>query len=311
MITAHRPTMEHLPKNRSSILELTFQKQDISNSKWSNAYKFPSRGYSIAFQDYGNKEVLGQAISIYRFTKFSLLQNEKIGFIDFKLGNGISFITEKYDPVGNTKNTAIGTHLNGFINCHIGIGFDFTHQSNSAIKAPNLGINTYSGMITLGYDLKKRVRFNSSIPKPEDAKMRDTPNWEVHFFAGIKQNLPNFKVSRTFGVMALQGLYKKQLSFKWDLYSEANRWFYSTTATQFTDALQFGGYVGLAANIYKTQIYFGVGAYAFNPVDAAGWIYNRIGGRYLINDNWNMMVGIKAHLGIADYLEMGVGYRFN
>ena len=48
---------------------------------------------------------------------------------------------------------------------------------------------------------------------------------------------------------------------------------------------------------------------ALNLINPAGWVYNRTGIRFLANDKWNFMIGIKAHVGIADYLEWGLGYR--
>jgi hypothetical protein len=328
-LMAHRNTMSHLIKGRDNSVEFSVSKQDFSDDKWSNTYHFPSRGFAVIFNDFGNPEVLGQGLAFFRYTKFPILQDSLFGFIDFRLGNGISFLTRKYDPAGNSKNTAIGSYLNGFINFqfywvkniqnfNFGLGIDFSHYSNSAFKTPNLGLNTVSGFFTIGYEMERRHLFDKKTMRKPSLYERNSNRWHINVFGGIKQNLPDYKVSRNFGIFAVQGLYKLPISFKWDvefgldlIYNEANRWFYTLVAEPISDGFQFGAYTGLAANIYQTQIYFGLGVYAFNPVNPAGWIYNRIGARYLFNENWNLTVGIKAHAGVADYLEMGIGYRFD
>lgn len=327
LLFAHRPTMSHLVKKRNTAFELEFSKQDNSKSVWSNRYKFPSRGVSIMFQDFGNQEVLGTSVSIFRFTKFPIFQSEKWGFLDFRLGNGVSYITKKYDAFNNIKNIAIGSHINGFVNLnlvytkrfkhfYIGTGLDLSHFSNASLKMPNQGLNTLTGFFVAGIELDKREVYTDAPFIDTLDRLEKREKWHFHFITGLKQNIPDFKNSRTFGVAAVQGVYKKPINKKWDLefggdliYNEANRWLNNFEPRPVFGNFQLGGYGGFALNIYDTQIYGGVGVYALNIYDAAGWVYNRIGGRWLINDQWDLMLGIKAHFGIADYLEWGIGYR--
>lgn len=328
-LMAHRETMTHLVQKRVRAVELEFSRQDTSGSVWSSIYKYPSQGLVLNFQDYGNLDVLGVSFSAFRFTKFPIYQSEKWGFVDFRLGNGISYITKKYEKFNNPKNIAIGSYINGFVDFqfsytkhfgkfYMGLGVNFSHISNASIKAPNQGLNTLTGFVTTGFSLVERKVYDKAIyPKNEVASVREFSKWKINLFLGIKQNLPDHFASRNFGVIAVQGLYRMPVSNVLDfetgfdlVYNEANRWYYETSPVPIYEAFLLGGYAGMALSLYKTQIYFGIGVYALNLINPAGWVYDRIGLRYNTNEHWNLSVGIKAHIGIADYLEWGIGYRF-
>ena len=326
---AHRETMHHLVKNRSNVVELEFSRQDNSKGVWSKLLKYPSKGTALVFQDYGNPEVLGVSFTVFRFTKFPIVQSDKWGFVDFRLGQGVSYITKKYDPFVNKKNIAIGSHINGYVNLqfaytkyfrqfHIGAGFDFAHISNAKLKTPNQGLNSLTGFVTIGYNVDKRNVYSNPKYVPEKLEeVRKFNKWQFHFIFGLKQNLPDHFEARNFGVAALQGLYRKNLGPLWDaefgldlVYNEANRWLNDIQPRPAYEAFLLGGYTGMALSLYRSQVYFGLGVYALNPIDPAGWVYNRAGLRLNMNENWNFSIGIKAHVGIADHLEWGLGYRF-
>jgi len=327
-LIAHRQTMKHLVQKRTNAFELEFSKQDTTDSFWSKRFRHPSKGFSFVFQDYGNREVLGTSFSFFRFKKFPIIQSEKFGFLDFKLGNGISYISKKYDKNENIKNVAIGSHINGLVSFqlnwvkhfnrfYLGTGLEFTHISNASIKTPNQGLNTLTALLTAGFNLQPRKVFHSKSFNDTSNFVRKTDSWLFHVFVGIKQNLPGHLESRNFGVLNLQGLYRLRVSSIWDAefgidltYNEANRWLSEIDPLPVPQAFQIGAYSGLSLSLYNTQIYFGLGAYGLNPVNPAGWVYNRAGIRVLTNENWNVAIGIRAHVGIADYLEWGLGYRF-
>ncbi len=327
LLFAHRPTMSHLIKKRNTALEVEFSQQDNSKTAWSSLYRFPSRGFSVIYHDFGNREVLGTSVALFRFTKFPLIQSNKWGFLDFRLGNGVAYITKKYNAFNNIKNIAIGSHINGFVNFslaytkrfnrfYVGAGFDFSHFSNASLKMPNQGLNTLTASLTAGFELRQREVFNPNEFVDTLKNVRPKNKWHFHFITGLKQNIPSFAESRTFGLAAIQGLYIVRVNRKWDaefgvdvMYNEANRWLNNVQPSPIFENIQAGGYVGMALTIYATQIYFGIGAYGLNINNPGGWIYDRIGARWLVNDRFDLMLGIKAHFGIADYLEWGIGYR--
>ena len=235
--------------------------------------------------------------------------------------------------VTNPKNNAIGSHVNAFVNFQfvytkywdhflLGAGIEMSHFSNAAIKAPNLGLNTPMCFAKIGYAFHERVVFlpdsasGSSTGLSFNTLIRRQSKWQFHVIGSVKQNLPGYNLSEYLPVFALQALYHRPIGLKWDfetgvdlMYNQANRVKYDDQTYTFGETIQAGAYVGVAANFYRSQLYFGLGGYGYNKINPAGWIYNRIGYRYHFNEHWNGMIGIKAHIGIADYLEMGIGYR--
>ena len=326
-LSAHRETMHHLVQSRNNVLEVDFNRQDTSGTAYSDIYRYPTQGASLILHDYGYRPVLGVSFTFSRVTKFPIYQSERWGFFDFRLGQGVSYITEKYDAFENKKNIAIGSHINGFVNLqfswekhfehfYFGAGLDFSHISNARLKTPNQGLNTLTAFASAGYNISPRKVYDKPKFDGELSDVRKFNKWHFHFIFGLKQNLPDHFEARNFGVAALQGLYRKNVSLLWDfeagidlVYNEANRWYYETNPVPAYQALLVGGYSGMSLSLYRSQIYFGLGVYALNIINPEGWVYNRAGIRLLSNEKWNFSIGIKAHVGVADYLEWGLGYR--
>jgi hypothetical protein len=320
--------MSHLVKERNRAFEIEFSQQDNRRNFSSEYYRFFSRGFSLHYQDFGYRNVLGEAYSVLQFTKFSLLQGEKFGFLDFRVGSGLAYITKYYNSETNPKNNAIGSHINSHVNFQlvytkyfnhltIGAGLEISHYSNCAIKMPNLGLNTPMCFFKLGYAIHACQVYCPDTNAVIAILPRAAAKFQVHAIGSVRQNLPGNHPSEYLPVVAAQFLYRYQLGFKWDIeaavdviYNAANRVKYDDRVYSAGETVQIGFYGGACANFYKTQLFFGFGGYVKNNINPAGWIYNRIGYRYNFNSHFNAMVGIKASLGIADYLEMGVGYRF-
>lgn len=327
-LIAHRANMSHLVKDRNTAFEIEFSQQDNRRNFTSDNYRFPSRGFALQYHDYGYKEVLGSSYAVLQFTKFNLIQKPKFGFLDFRIGSGVAYITKDYDVVSNPKNNAIGSNLNAFVNMQfvytkywnhflIGAGLEMSHYSNAAISAPNLGLNTPMAFVKLGYAISERNIFTVDTNPRIEIIPRVENKFLIHVIGGVKQNLPGYYISKYLPIGAIQAMYRKQLNFKWDfetgfdlIYNEANRQKYDDQTYTAVETIQLGFFVGAAANFYKSQIYVNLGGYVYNKINPAGWIYNRIGYRYNFNAHWNAMIGIKANIGIADYLEFGLGWRF-
>lgn len=327
-LIAHRANMSHLVKDRNTAFEIEFCQQDNRRTFTTNDYRFPSRGFALQYHDYGYKDVLGSSYSFLQFTKFSIIQKPKFGFLDFRVGSGIAYITKDYDIVTNPKNNAIGSKWNAYVNLQlvytkywnhflIGAGLEMSHYSNAAISAPNLGLNTPLAFVKIGYAISERNIFTPDSNPVIAILPRAGNRFQIHAIGSVKQNLPGYHISKYLPIVAVQAMYRKRLNFKWDfetgfdlIYNEANRQKYDDKTYSFGETIQFGIFVGAAANFYKSQIFVGLGGYLYNKINPAGWIYNRIGYRYNFNAHLNAMVAIKANIGIADYLEFGLGWRF-
>lgn len=320
--------MAHLPQKNVQGIELNFSQHDHSNTTWTNIYKGAVRGLSFKFQDFGNPDQLGQGFTLFGHTSFPLIQGPKFGFLDFRIGTGMAYLTRKFDTETNPKNNAIGSNINGFVNLlfnynkhfrwwHIGLGIEFSHYSSSAMKVPNLGLNIPSLNFNAGFNLEERVAFEAGDGK-EDSNYEDVMTDAIYViaFLSAKQNVIKQHEPKTRPVMALQGLYDLKIGKRWKLntaldiiYNDANRHYYDTSTYTIGETIQFGAFVGASIHFYKAEFATGMGVYFWSPVRPFGMFYHRLGFRYHFTNNLVGTIGIKSHFAIADYLEIGIGYR--
>lgn len=329
-LIAHRASMAHLPDQNPLAFELELSQQDASNTRWSSIYKNPMRGFSFAYQDFGNDAVLGQGYSASLHTAFPIVQHPQLGFVDFRLNTGVGWVTKKYDAQLNPKNNAIGSLLNGYVNLmfrwqkyfkhwNIGGGIEFTHFSNASMKPPNLGLNIPSLFIQAGYNIQPRERFTANRRIEDHSNYHERMIDEIYVIinGGLKQNVASFSDPVFRPVIGIQGLYSKPIGERWKLdlgvdfsYNDANRHFEDTSVYTIGETFQLGFYAGASIQFYKTEFLVGIGVYAINQINPWGYVYDRLGFRYHFTNKLVGGVAIKAHYAIADFLEFSVGYRF-
>jgi Lipid A 3-O-deacylase (PagL) len=333
-LIAHRANMAHLPDKNTYAFEVEIVRQDTSINGWNEIYKNPLRGLSLQYQDFGNKVILGQGYSLFAHTTFPIIQKEKFGFLDFRLGTGIGVVTKKYDAITNPKHIAIGSYLNGFVNLrlqwnkyfqnwHIGAGLEFAHFSNSAMIVPNLGLNLPSITFNVGYDFQKRALYDPGVldkgfgeGNTEKYEKRMADQLRIFIIGSGKQNDVQFNPAKVRPIIALQGLYSIRLGKRWKfdtgidlMFNGGNQYRLDTVAYSVGRTIQMGLFVGASIHFYNAEFLVAFGAYVRSTVTPYGWIYNRLGFRYHFTDRFSALVGIKAHFAVADYLEMGIGYK--
>ena len=243
-------------------------------------------------------------------------------------------MTKKYNPDSNPKNNAIGSYMNGFVNLslqwhkyfknwHIGTSIDFGHFSNSAMKVPNLGLNLPSLTFNVGYDLRQRFRYTWSKLEAiecslqnEEYNIRMADHLRLFLIGSAKQNIPKYETVRSRPVIAIMALYSLKVGKRWKLdfgldaiFNGGNQYHQDTIAHTVGQTLQFGAYVGGSIHYNKAEFAVGLGAYFWSPVHPYGYIYNRLGFRYHFTKKISGLIAIKAHLAVADYLEIGIGYK--
>lgn len=323
-LIAHRAVMSHLVQQNNFGFEIEIQKQRIGD-QW-KLFKNPQTGISFLFQDFGYRDVLGQAFGVYQHYSQPLIASEK-DWLDLKFGSGLAIINRKYDAIDNPKNNAISSYLNAMVDIqlswehhfgkwHLGAGIGITHYSNAAIVRPNLGLNTPYLDLTVGYNLGERLR-SKKLEKEEVAEydpLKTTIG--LSLIGSVKQNKAGANLPKPYGIVGLRPYVSFGLGprMKWDsgldiTYNEANRHIDDGPTPSAGSNLQAGVFVGPVFRMNRTEVYIHFGAYFLNQLNVAGWIYNRIGYRYLFSSKWYGLVNIKAHFGKADYIELGIGYR--
>ena len=337
-LMAHRSAMAHLVRYGTYGFELGYIKhlQSSAADQW---YRHPAIGLSLEFRNFGYDEVLGQAISASYFFDHPIFQSPDF-FVDFQYGTGLGYLTKIYDLEDNLTNNAIGSHFNAritlkflftkyFNNYSLGGGVEISHFSNGAITFPNLGLNTPSIFLHLGFLQNKRKSVEEAqiitkdslpicghaVPKHKRIRLAINQVTIASIFA-IKQVRANPNLPKRYPVFGLRATYKRRFSKKWSwegsidlLHNEANLFVYPDSTFVRSDVMQVGLYAGASYQFYKSQVVMGLGYYVRDIIEPLGSFYNTIGYRYHFTDRWFGLMSIRANLGKADFFEFGVGYN--
>ena len=206
-----------------------------------------------------------------------------------------------------------------FEHFHLGAGIEFSHYSNAATKVPNLGLNVPSINFNVGYNISERQLWSKKKIEKEDPSNHKeimADDFHIVFIGSSKQNVAKQLKPKSRAVFGLSAFYSKGLGKRWKLdfaldfvYNDANRHYYDTSTYSIVETIQLGAYLGGSIHFYKAEFVTGLGAYLYSPVKPFGMFYNRLGFRYHFRPKIVGTIAIKAHWGIADYLEIGLGYK--
>ena len=288
-------------------------------------------GFLLTYYDLGTK-ISGKAFAgallvssdIYHWQ--SINHPSKYIKGSFKFGLGMGYLTQKYDPVTNPENRAIGSHINGFM--QIGLSAEaqlfskakifaelgMSHFSNACWQFPNLGINLPYIQYGIGIDLtaKTKQKLTRVGMKPSQWKKNISIRWgkkEVDldddriFYNGLVEftgerylnPFSNFRYSLTY-------FHDRTYQFKKFEHLEA----YSIGA-----ASELAISVGYETRFGKWGILTDLGIYLYKPdFKKKTPYYEGIGLSYQFNEKYKAILRLKANKTTADFAEFGLGYSF-
>jgi len=198
-ILKHNKHLENLVKEPSSGLQLSAEWLTSGAKPWHNYFNLPSVGLSLSYIDLSNRNVLGEAFSLYPYIHFPIVKTNFFK-LNIKLGAGASYVTKTYsDAIGidfNHSNGAIGSNLNVFLagggnldfrltkGLSLAANYELNHISNGSIVQPNSGINMLNGYIGLKYSPNYRNHI-SRLREVEDVPRKFT--YEITVAGGVRQ----------------------------------------------------------------------------------------------------------------------------
>jgi hypothetical protein len=322
-LLAHRSNMRHLVKGHASMFEINVNTNRHSEDHLSEFYKGTKTGFSLAYVDAGNKDQIGFSIGAYPHIKFRLGTGKHAP--KMQLGAGIGFVQKPFDQQTNDQNVAVGSYLNAIINFSledqftinqhiIKYGFSFTHFSNGAYSAPNLGLNV--PVFFLGYGIGLR-EVGSSMRK-WDSFQPDNYEWarnhEMYGVFGLRE--VNLHSPGQYLVGSITYQYLHQFSNKLAWTAGADIFHNKSLGAEFKGEIprginfQVGGYAGLEVIFNKSSLFVEQGVYAISRHKGNGPVYNRVGYRNRFENGVILNISLKTHFAIAEYFEFGIGYRF-
>lgn len=275
----------------------------------------------FSFINPGNPDTMGYAIGLCPQFHFRLDKQDRTWFV---LGCGLEYHTKVYSEE-NCSFGAVSSHLNALIilgfkrlfpiapSWNLKTEFLWTHFSDGATKAPNLGLN----IPTLGLGVEYKWKM-----KPERLASRKTQTfespgrWQFVATGSWKQLKHDGKTCPAFSA-SVEKYFKPRaissFSAGTDLivdYSMNNKLTeFNDTVVPFSNNVKITLKAGWEVAIGKLQIHLQAGSYLKNSNFQKEFLFERLALRYFFTDHIGANVGLRAHFAKADAIEFGVVYR--
>lgn len=326
----------HLELNRFNshfpMYEISFQKLTYGQNRWEQKYDYPRVGFSFLYSDMGGFKEIGNAYAAFPFINFPLFR-KKENTINLRLGLGFAWLENKFDNIINYKNFAIGSHLNLIANIQfeyrrqinkrltLAFGTTLTHFSNGTTKTPNYGINIFTTNIALSYSIydPKRSGGRMLLPELYTYEFDGRQYLEMNFVFIVSNKDMTQSVGQRFMVYAShidimrRVSYKSKFGIGIDFTGDlSDKYFLQSKDAEASSFsyIKTGLSGGYELVISQMSLLFNVGVYVGGKVRKQGDAYQRFTLKYLINENFTTNITLNTHAGTADFIGIGLGYRF-
>ena len=312
--------------------EISLQKATYGKRRWEAEYAYPIVGVNLWYSGLGGFPELGSAFAIYPTINFPIVSNNDQS-LNFRLGVGLGYLTNSFDRIDNYKNFAIGSRLNIVASLFfeyrrkvskmltLSAGFGLTHFSNGSMKTPNYGLNitTASVGITSYLSNPNRSLDKKILPELYPFEFDGRKYLSIDFAVAVaykdmtQQYGKNFFVMAAFANIMARVSYKSKFGIGLDLTHDASdklklerRYVEVTNDFELT---KLGVNVAYELVIDRLSFLFNAGVYLTGMERSEGDIYQRLTLKYFITNKLFANMALSAHLGRAEYVGFGLGYR--
>jgi hypothetical protein len=313
--------------------EFSLHRNTYGEHRWEVLHNYPSIGFTFYHSGFGNDSIsaeLGKVFALYPFINFPITPGES-SRLSFKLGVGVSYLTNKFDPKDNYHNYAIGSHLNAAINLsfeyrqrifdrlHWVTSAGLTHFSNGATRAPNMGINIFSVATGLSWYLAppkahidKRLRPKNYLFEFDGKRhfitdyqytmgLKDmSQQYGTHSYYFVHDLAANFMLQISerdrlgIGVEMVYDNSDKITKPEWDIYLKPG---FLLTYETVLDRVSFIFNLGMRNNAPLNSPIFGM------------LFYQKVAARYYFIDGLYATLAFTTYDIKADFISIGIGYQ--
>jgi len=197
---------------------------------WHQFFHYPKLIFNTSFTDFGNKDVMGHAYSVFPTLERKKILKNNFDFT-FEIGAGVAYFDHPYSAISNPENIVIGSDFTAIIaggaslqkrigQFGVKVGGAFRHFSNGHYKVPNVGANVFSIDVGARYYFSDKVEVNEfeSLGLDKGLKYYTYAGFGMHEVEGtiLPAGGPKYPVYFTaFGL-------KKRISYKIRLLVELN-----------------------------------------------------------------------------------------
>ncbi|MDY7394592.1 acyloxyacyl hydrolase [Aureibaculum sp. 2210JD6-5] len=335
-ILKHKKKISHLAISNPQGFVISYNRKTTAQDKNLAHYNFPDWGFSFIYQDFNNT-TLGKTFVAQLNYSFYFGNRANKNLFYLKLGQGIAYNTNPFNLETNNKNIAFGSHL--LANTTLGfnykrknilnafdatVGFTLSHYSNGTIKSPNLGLNTLSLITGVSYNFDADNPIDYNGPIQEDNIINKEPiKFNFQFSGGINSsgNIGTKQFPFYIGsIYADKRVGRKSiLQFGGEIFiSKFLKELIAYNAVAFPELPNQDGkadykrvslIVGHELDINNFSILTQFGYYVYYPYPYETRYYERVGVKKYFGKKWFATASIKAHLFLAESIDLGIGIR--
>lgn len=313
-ILAHHEELEVFSESVPTGFQLRYQRMGGSRQNWESCNCFHYLGLTLSVHDFGNKDELGQAITLSGNFEPVLIRGGRFE-LSLSMGAGVSYLTRVYDETTNPRNTFYSSPVSFLLfltprvwyrageKIMINASFAYQHISNGGQSKPNRGMNY--PMAGLGISYLMEV---SEYPEFDQSDF--TPSWQ--YYAGLGFTLSDAETGGRNAVVNLDaGFYRHILpviglggGIEWTI----------------DDTIDPEGRLKQVGGLYVAN-HFLFGRFDFSQHIV--WYVQRPSyymkgknfyQRYLlemhVTDHLRIGAGLKAHGHVAELMEVRLGWTF-
>jgi hypothetical protein len=313
--------------------ELSLHHNTYGQHRWEVLHNYPSIGLTFYYSGFRNDSIsaeLGRVFALYPYINFPIIPNES-SKLTFKLGVGVSYLTNKFHPTENYHNYAIGSHINAAVNLsfeyrqrilerlHWVTSLGLTHFSNGATHAPNMGINIFSIASGFSWYLKAPKELRDFKLRPKNYLFEF--DGKRHFITDYQYTIGYKDMSQQYGThqyflvhdlafnCMLQLTERDRLGLGLELvYDNSDH----VTKPDWDIYLKPGFLLSYEMLLDQVSFMFNIGVRNNVPLNSPTFgllFYQKVALRYYLNDNLFTTLAFTTYDIKADFISFGIGYH--
>jgi hypothetical protein len=319
----------HYPAYEFSIEQATW-----GAKRWEVAYAYPLIGISFWYSKLGNFEEIGSAYAIYPFINFPIFYND-VQSVNFRLGLGLSYLSNNFDRIENYKNFAIGSHVNVAGSLYLEYrrklgriftvsgGVGLTHFSNGATKTPNYGLNIITANIGVSAFINPpNESFDKKVlPELYPFEFDGRKDLDVEFSFTYASKDMTEQYGERFNVYGMYINALKRISYKSKIgggfnliYDQSDAYILNWSGEEVEHNYQTikpGLSAAYELVVSKISFMFNFGFYLYTLEKSEGQVFQCLTLKYYFIDDVFAEVVLNSNWGKAEYVGFGLGYKLN
>ncbi|WP_224997255.1 acyloxyacyl hydrolase [Cesiribacter sp. SM1] len=322
-IIPHSSTIREVADSNPWGIEADLSFHFTSAKAWQYLQGYPRLGASLAYYNFNNPDVLGNAYSLVFYAE-PFLSAHKNFSVSFRLGGGVAYLTNPYDEETNPQNLFYSTRFsfplvaNLMANYRLNelllirAGGTYQHISNGGINQPNKGINYPTATLGINYAIRPAT-FIERQPQSEE-EQGDKQNYLLALIGSRhdRTDQPE-EQANLIGVAA----YVSQRIGRISAVTAGAEWIADYTIKKELESrgedkdFQRGALLaGHELQIGRIRFNQQLGVYVYAPHKGRDPVYQRWGLEYHTPKLLFFGINLKAHRHVAEFLDVRVGVRF-